>query len=162
MYQIHLGVGGAGFMGVSGGGMQIIVRWHDSAFVYDFACQGMSTSALTLGPVKMTNDIPGNSERMLINLEYYRVRVTIPTSFVGWGKIVDFTFEVLEEDKSEPIFKASRTPTADGMCIGGINVITAPTLIMQGTWTAVEQKLEKMREEMAQEALDGIPWVPFI
>jgi hypothetical protein len=162
MYQMHVGVGGAGIYGASGGGMQVIVRWYDSAFVYEFACQGMSTTGMTFGPVKMKNDIPGKSENMLMNLEYYKIKITIPTSFVGWGKIVDFTFEVFEEDSSEPIFKTTRRPEADGMCLGGVSVLTVPTLVMQGTWSAVQQKLKEQQDAAAQQALDGIPWVPFI
>lgn len=157
MYQMHLNVGGVGIFGASGGGMQIIVRWYDSAFVYDFLCQGMSSSAMWFGPVTMTNDVAGKSERMLLDLQYYDVKVTIPTSFVGWNKKVDFTFEIFENNSSDPIFKTTRRPLADGCCLGGITVLTTPTLIMQGSWKTVEQKLQEQRDNALREA----SWNPF-
>lgn len=85
-------------------------------------CDGTSTSSVySVKPFTIKND--SGNENILFCLDGVPVKVQIGNGFINpQGDFIDFSLEIYNPNKSEPIYKTSRSPTVAGFSCASISV----------------------------------------
>jgi len=149
MLTLDLHIVSGGYGGFSGGEIKMYINWGDYIFMYQANCQNSSGCLLDVYSLKMKNDVPNMSERMLMDLDKYIVQIDIPTNFIGWG-LIDLTIQLFEPDNSEPIFKTTRKVNATGLSLGSVAILTKMKLVRQGDRKMInEQALEPINKSFS-------------
>lgn len=123
--QIAFSIFGAGYGGFSVGTGFIALKVEGKKMLYKSQlCQGMSTSIVySVNPFEIKNDV--GKENALFCLQGFPVKIEVKSSFINpVGDVGDFSIEIYNPNRSDPIYKSSRKPTVGGFSGGGVSVLS--------------------------------------
>lgn len=121
--QIAFSIIGAGYSGFSYGMVTLAIKVNGVKLLYrSILCQGTGGAKITCAAFDIKNDV--GTEHALFYFQGLPVKITISNFLHPFGDLADFSFEIYETNKSDPIYKVARKPLLTGISAGGTSIIS--------------------------------------